>query len=193
MKLTERNSTDSTVVRQAFALDVKRDTDGVTVELRISEAVLRDGVGLLSKFMIIANAASEAANDNNRREERRESDVKEAQRRSIYRRRLLVAAAGVFRFKRRHRPSPTALGAYLDEQAAVFGISRPALVGITTMHERQVKRRLNAIRRAVAFRMAQSGSSGAEIGKRLGIGVRAANKMVRAELDRRNRIHREAA
>ncbi|WPZ33162.1 hypothetical protein T8K17_18195 [Thalassobaculum sp. OXR-137] len=193
MKLTERNSTDSTVARQAFALDVKRDPDGVTVELRISEAVLRDSINLLCKFIAIAHAASEAANDNIRQEERRERDHQDAKRRSTHRRRLLIVGAALFRFWRRRNPSPDEWGAHLDEQAAIHGISRPALVSITKLHERRAKRRLNDIRRAVALSMAQRGASGTEIGHRLGVGARAANKLVRAELDRRNQTHRDAA
>lgn len=193
MKLSERNSTESAGARQAFALDVKRDPHGVTVELQISEAVLRDSVNLLCKFIAIAHAANEAANDNIRQEERRERDYEDAKRRSTHRRRLLIVGAALFRFWRRQTPSPEAWAAHLDEQAAFYGISRPALVGITKLHERRARRRLNDIRRAVALSMAQRGASGVEIGNRLGVGARAANKMVRAELDRRNQTVRKTA
>ncbi|WP_139189048.1 hypothetical protein [Thalassobaculum litoreum] len=193
MKLTERKTTESPAIGQALSLDVRRCSGGVTVEFWFSEAVLRDSVNLLCKFIAIAHAASEAANDNIRQEERRERDHQDAKRRSMHRRRLLIVGAALFRFWRRRNPSPDEWGAHLDEQAAIHGISRPALVSITKLHERRAKRRLNDIRRAVALSMALRGASGTEIGHRLGVGARAANKLVRAELDRRNQTVRKAA
>lgn len=193
MKPTDQNPTESHSEQQALSLDVRHHAGGVSIELQFADAVLRDGITLLSKFLLIAKSAADAAAEHKRREDRRVLEAQDARSRSIHRRRVMVAAARVFRFKRREQPCPDTLAEFLEEQAAIYGISRPALVGITTIHERQVRRRLNAIRRAVAFRMAQSGSTGAEIADRLGVGVRAANKLVRAELERRNQIVREAA
>lgn len=193
MRFTGQNTNRLPDPRQAPALHIHRSDEGLNLGLFLPHGFVLSWVELLSQALESGRSAFEAVNDHSQRIAVQRREAGERMRRHERQRLIHRAAARVNRMGRRHSPSPEALGDYLDEQAARLGIDRSSLVGICQIRKRQVWRRYQDMRRALALSLARRGASGAEIGERLGIGTRAANKLVKTELARRNQSVREAA
>lgn len=190
-RFTVPKSNEANASNQAPSLHIDSRSDGVVIQVFLPRLLVQFAGMLLMRLIVEGRKTAEAVNDNIHREAVQEEVRQDRERRLVMRRKVLRGVDRINHLARHVDPSPEELAAFVDEQALKVGVSRTTLVGMCPVRKRQVWRRYQDKRRALAYSMAGRGASGAEIGKRLGIGARAANKLVRTEIERRNQMHRE--
>lgn len=184
MSVTDRDDNDNFRSGQGPSVSLHQHGDGY--EIRISKDAIAHTIPLFASFLKLAQDTLKAANDHvaTQESQKRKMDVLRERLRERQKRHRIIRWAD--REIRKQGLTDEPSEAVLKVASDALGVERSVAVKSIQMYRRHRWGRLQAMRKAHAYRWADEGLSTAQIGKRLGIGARAANKLVRSEIDRRN-------